>query len=204
MRIGIALFSLLLLTAIGVSTAQAQFGNISIATEWVDDPLIGGGGYVKVEVVNNDSDPVYAVCIGDNSNINVTYTGPGIGAYWYSWVTPKGDWQANDSGLGNYPWFTAPDTSVEPWLWENFFPINFQAVIWQVNQEAQAIQPGDPTPTEFRYLLGEGAKRATYGPVPYMVMGEDGIILGSGETSITGVVPTEGASFGRVKQHFAR
>lgn len=204
MRIGIALFSLLLITTLASSAAHAQFGDISIATEWVVDPNIGGGGYVSIQVVNNGTEPVYAVMVGDNSSINVTYTGPGIGAYWYSWVVPKGDWQANDSGLGSYPWFTPPDTSIEPYLWENFFPTNTQAVIWQVNQETQAIQPNEPTPTEFRFLIGEGAKRAAYGPLPYMVMGADGEILDSGETSITGVVPAESASFGRVKQLFAR
>jgi hypothetical protein len=203
MRIGIASFALLLLASIGASGARAQFGDISVATEWVADANIGGGGYVSVQVVDNGSAPVFAVLLGDNNEINVTYTSPSIAGYWYSWVVPKGDWQANNSGLGTYPWFTPPDTSVEPYLWENFFLTNYQAVVWQVNQEAQAIQPDDPTITEFRYLIGTGAKRSTYGPLPYMVMGTDGEVLGSGETSITGVVPTDSASFGRVKQLFA-
>ncbi len=203
MRIGIALFSLLLLI-LCVGSSHAQFGDISVASEWVADSNIGGGGYVRIQVMNNGTSPVFIVAVGDNSDINVTYTAPSVAGQWFSWVIPKGDWQADQTGFRSYPWFTAPDTSMEPHLWENFFLTNFQCVAWQAGEEPFAIQPDMLGPTEFRFLLGEGAKRAVYGPLSYVVMGDGGEVLGSGETSITGVVPTEGASFGQVKALYSR
>ena len=201
MRNPITSLGLLLCSAFWAGTAGAQFGNISLATDWVDDPLIGGGGYVRVQVVNNGDEPVCVVVLGDDSDISVTYTAPGIGPYWFSSVVSRAYWEENDGVFGTYPWFTPPDTVTDV-PWDTYFAGYGQCLLWQVNQEDRAIMPG-PEIAEFRYLIGEGGKRSVFGPLPYLVIGDAGTVLGSGESSISGVVPTADMSFGEVKHLFA-
>lgn len=140
-----------------------------------------------MNVVNNGLDPAFIVAIGDDSEVNVIYTAPSIAPYWYPSVVSRAFGEADTGVFSTFPWFTPPSTSTDM-LWDDYFPTTSQCLVWLVNQEDQATMPG-PDITEFRHLIGTGAKRAVYGPLFYVVGGNAGTVLGSGVSSVDGIVP---------------
>jgi len=185
------------LVLMSVAPAQAQFGDVTVFIEFVVDPLIGGGGYNELTVVNDGATSVYAVVIGED-NSEVIYTSPALAGQWSPIRDTQSSWESGGvfRDLGFY---TPPATNALDW--NVYVGAEFSQVLaWQVTDTGTKIAPGTML-VGLRYLSGAGARafRTGVGPLPFVAFDDTGVAVAQGSTVLNNPLPVSQSNFGRIK-----